>query len=103
MARNMSGTLFPKIKRLFTIKTRFEAIAVIYALALGSVDRGLHYVEQFPGFFGWVMFAACTGVIFMVGGKLMDMTRADSGERRRRSDWVQAAQAGPSESDLKRA
>lgn len=75
-----------KLGRLFVIKTRWEAIFVIYALALGAVDRGFHYVERFPGFGGWLLFAACTGVVFMAGAKLMDITRADTGERRRRSD-----------------
>ena len=33
-----------KIGRLFTIKTRFEAWLVIYAIALGAVERGQHYL-----------------------------------------------------------
>jgi hypothetical protein len=78
--------MWRKIGRLFVIKTRFEALAVIYALALGAVDRGFHYVERFPGLGGWLMFAACTAVVFMAGGKLIDLTRKDSGERRRQSD-----------------
>jgi hypothetical protein len=77
-----------RLGRLFVIKTRFEACAVIYALAVGSVDRGLNYVEQYPGIGGWLLFAACTGVVFMAGAKLMDMTRNDSGERRRKSDFL---------------
>ena len=32
--------MLKKISRLFTIKTRFEAWLVIYAIALGSVERG---------------------------------------------------------------
>lgn len=79
-----------KIARLFTIKTRFEAWAVIYAVALGAVDRGFDYVERFPGVGGWIMFAACTAVVFMVGGKLLDLTRKDNGERRRSSDFTSA-------------
>jgi hypothetical protein len=78
--------MWKKIGRLFVIKTRWEAWAVIYALALGAVDRGFHYVEDYPGFAGWLMFAACTAVVFMAGGKLLDMTRKDSGLRRRKSD-----------------
>jgi len=75
-----------KIGRLFTIKTRFEAWAVIYAVALGAVDRGFDYVDRFPGLVGWVMFAACTAVVFMVGAKLLDLTRKDNGARRRKDD-----------------
>lgn len=41
-----------KIGRLFVIKTRFEAFAVIYALALGAVERGHAYLGQYPGFPG---------------------------------------------------
>jgi hypothetical protein len=80
--------MFKRISRLFVIKTRWEAVLVIYALALGAVERGYHYVERYPGVGGWLLFAACTGVVFMVGGKLMDLTRRDSGERRRNSDFV---------------
>ena len=75
------------IGRLFTIKTRFEALAVIYALALGAVDRGFHYVDRFPGVFGWIMFAACVAVVFMAGARLMEFTRKDSGQRRRKTDF----------------
>ncbi|HEX8639737.1 MAG TPA: hypothetical protein VF704_01135 [Allosphingosinicella sp.] len=78
--------MLKKIGRLFTIKTRLEAWAVIYAVALGAVDRGFDYVERFPGVGGWIMFVACTAVVFMVGAKLLDLTRKDSGERRRKSD-----------------
>ena len=80
--------MWKKIGRLFVIKTRLEAIAVIYAIALGAVDRGFHYVEAYPGIGGWLMFAACTAVVFMVGGKLMDLTRKDNRERRRKSDFL---------------
>jgi hypothetical protein len=80
--------MMKRLGRLFVIKTRWEAIAVIYAIALGAVERGMHYLEQFPGFGGWLLFAACTGVVFMVGGKLMDLTRTDNKERRRKSDFA---------------
>ena len=85
--------MWKKIGRLFVIKTRFEALAVIYALALGAVDRGSHYVERFPGIGGWLLFAACTAVVFMAGGKLIDLTRKDSGDRRRKSDFAARAEA----------
>ena len=44
--------MWKKIRRLFVIKTRFEALFVIYAIALGAVERGFHYVERYPGWGG---------------------------------------------------
>ncbi|HKX21656.1 MAG TPA: hypothetical protein VJM81_00125 [Rhizorhapis sp.] len=61
-----------KIKRLFTIKTKFEAFLVIYALALGSAERGIIYMEQYPGLGGKLLALACTGAVFMAGGKIID-------------------------------
>jgi hypothetical protein len=61
-----------KIGRLFQIKTRFEAWLVIYAIALGAVERGRHYLEVYPGFGGWLLAVACTAVVFVAGGKLLD-------------------------------
>jgi len=80
------------IKRLFVIGSRWEAMAVIYALALGAVDRGFHYVTQYPGWGGWLLFAACTGAVFLAGAKLMELTRRDNGERRRKTDLAPSAQ-----------
>ena len=90
-----------RIGRLFVIKTRWEVIAVIYALALGSVDRGMHYVERFPGFGGWMLFAACTGVVFMAGAKLFDSVRPDTGERRRSTDLALPSAAPPRRSPVR--
>lgn len=64
-----------KIARLFVIKTRFEAWLVIYAIALGAVERGRHYLETYPGWGGWLLAAACTGVVFLAGAKLLDSVR----------------------------
>lgn len=75
-----------KIGRLFVIKTRFEAGLVIFALAMGAVTRGYDYLAQYPGWFGYLLFAACTGAVFMAGAKLLEVTRPDSGRRRRRGD-----------------
>ncbi|HEU4967914.1 hypothetical protein [Sphingomonas sp.] len=61
-----------RLKRLFTIKTRFEACLVIYALALGACERGIHYLGQYPGFGGKLLFLACTGSVFMAGGMILD-------------------------------
>ena len=60
-----------KIARLFTIRTRLEACAVIYALAVGAVGRGFAYLDQYPGPVGWLLFAACTGAVFMAGAMLL--------------------------------
>lgn len=64
--------MWTKIKRLFTIKTKFEAFLVIYALALGATERGVHYMEQYPGYGGMLLALACTGAVFMAGGKILD-------------------------------
>lgn len=65
-----------KIGRLFVIKTRLEAWVVIYAIALGAVERGAHYLSDYPGYFGWTLAAACTGVVFIAGAKLLDSVKA---------------------------
>ena len=64
-----------KFGRLFTIKTRLEAWLVIYAIALGAVERGTHYQLLYPGWMGWMLAAACLGVVFLAGGKLLDSVR----------------------------
>jgi hypothetical protein len=84
-----------KIARLFVIKTRFEACAVIYALAVGAVERGMHYLEAYPGFAGWMFFFICPIAVFMAGARLMEITRKDNGQRRRKADLpAMAALAG---------
>jgi hypothetical protein len=82
--------MLKKIARLFVIKTRFEACLVIYALGLGACERGLHYLASYPGSGGWLLFAACTGAVFMAGARLMEVTRKDNLHRRRKSDYFQA-------------
>lgn len=64
-----------RVARLFTIKTRFEAFLVTYAIAVGAVERGLHYMQQYPGTMGVVLALCCTGVVFLAGGKLLDSVR----------------------------
>lgn len=58
--------------RLFVVKTKFEAFMLIYAIATGAVERGMTYLHRFPGTPGWIMFGACTIVVFMAGGKIID-------------------------------
>ena len=64
-----------KIGRLFTIKTRLEAYLVTYAIAVGSVERGVHYMQGYPGNGGVLLAIACLGVPFIAGAKLLDSVR----------------------------
>ena len=70
-----------KIGRLFVIKTRIEAFMIIYALALGATARGAHYLEQYPGFGGKLLFLATTGAVFMAGAKILDCLKYEQAER----------------------
>ena len=72
-----------KISRLFVIKTRFEAYLIIYALALGAMERGAHYLTQFPGIGGKLLLLACTGAVFMAGAKILDCLKYEKAERER--------------------
>jgi hypothetical protein len=78
--------MLKRLGRLFVIKTRLEACIIIYALALGALARGQDYLTVYQGFPGYLLFAATTGAVFMAGAKLLEMTRADNGMRRRKSD-----------------
>jgi len=62
-----------------------DAAAPIYALAVGAVTRGYQYLDQYPGPAGWLLFAACTGAVFMAGAKILDATqrKPPAGEERR--------------------
>ncbi|MES2988605.1 MAG: hypothetical protein V4808_11920 [Pseudomonadota bacterium] len=64
--------MYAKIARLFTIKTKFEAYLIIYGLATGAAERGVHYMKIYPGAMGWVFFALCPIAVFMAGGKILD-------------------------------
>ncbi|WP_353203439.1 hypothetical protein [Sphingomonas sp.] len=64
--------MWTRFSRLFVIKSKFEAFAVIYALALGAVERGVHYLDQYPGFGGWLLFAVCPIAVFMAGARILD-------------------------------
>ncbi|WP_338056191.1 hypothetical protein [Sphingomonas mesophila] len=67
--------MLKRVARLFTIKTRFEAYLVTYAIAVGAVERGRHYLDLYPGALGWTFALLCTGVVFLAGGKLLDSVR----------------------------
>lgn len=72
--------MFGKLARLFTIKTKFEAFLVIYAIACGAVERGLHYQQQYPGFGGWLLFALCPMVVFIAGARILDSVEREQAE-----------------------
>lgn len=78
-----------KLSRLFIIKTRFEAFLIIYALALGAVERGSVYLTQYPGWGGRLLFLACTGAVFMAGAKILDCLKL---ERERQMAQEQVSQ-----------
>lgn len=73
--------MLSKVGRLFVIKTRVEAFMIIYALALGATSRGAHYLEQYPGFGGKLLFLATTGAVFMAGAKILDCLRHEKTAR----------------------
>jgi hypothetical protein len=64
--------MLKRVGRLFVIKSRLEAYVVIYALAVGGVERGMHYLDTYSGTFGYLLFLACTGTVFMAGAKILD-------------------------------
>lgn len=66
-----------KIGRLFVIKNRFEAYAIIFALALGATSRGASYLQEYPGFGGQLLFLATTGAVFLGGAKILDCLRLE--------------------------
>ncbi|WP_260923342.1 hypothetical protein [Novosphingobium sp. 9] len=72
-----------KIARLFTIKTRWEACMIIYALALGATERGTVYIARFPGFGGKLLFLACMGSVVLAGAKVFDCLKYEKAERER--------------------
>ena len=69
--------MFTRVARLFTIKTKFEAFLVIYGLGMGAVERGIHYMQLYPGFGGKLLFAVCPIAVFMAGGRVIDSIAAD--------------------------
>jgi hypothetical protein len=85
--------MMKKLARLFVIRNRFEAWAVIYALAAGASARGVHYLQLYPGLGGKLLFLACTGAVFMAGAKLLDSTRPAAIRRTTLSRVVTRARA----------
>ena len=67
--------MYKRIGRLFVIKTRFEVYFVIFAIAMGAIERGRQYMEVYPGASGYILALAATGVVFLAGAKLLDSVR----------------------------
>ena len=84
--------MWTKFKRLFVIKTRFEAYLIIYGLALGAMTRGAHYTQEYPGVGGYLLFAATAGAVFLGGAKILDAIRYETEAR-------EAAEAEASNAD----
>ena len=61
-----------RLSRLFVIKTKFEAFLVIYGLGAGAVERGVHYLHQYPGLGGKLLFAASPVAVFMAAARILD-------------------------------
>lgn len=75
--------MLTRFTRLFVIKTKFEAFAVIYGLGTGAVERGVHYLQQYPGVGGWLLFAVCPIAVFMAGGRILDWSSGATRHDRR--------------------
>ena len=75
------NAMIARIGRLFVIKTKFEAFLVIYGLGLGSVERGVHYLDQYPGWGGKLLFAVCPIAVFMAGARILDSLEREQRER----------------------
>ena len=71
--------MWRKLRNLFIIKTKFEAFLVIYGLGLGAVERGIHYLDQYPGWGGWMLFFACPIAVFMAGARILDSLEREHG------------------------
>lgn len=64
--------MWTRFARLFVIKTKFEAFLVIYGLGTGAVERGVHYMHQYPGWGGKLLFAVTPIAVFMAGARILD-------------------------------
>ena len=70
--------MWTKVKRLFVIKTRWEAYLIIYALALGAMTRGANYTVEYPGWPGYLLMAATGGAVMLGGAKILDAIRYET-------------------------
>jgi hypothetical protein len=51
---------------------------VTYAIAVGAIERGVHYMQTYPGNGGVLLALACLGVPFIAGAKLIDSVKPAS-------------------------
>ena len=70
--------MWSKVARLFVIKTKFEAFLVIYGLSTGAVERGVHYLQQYPGHAGQLLFACSPIAVVMAGARILDSVERGS-------------------------
>lgn len=70
-----------KLARLFVIKNKFEAFLVIYGIACGAIDRGIHLMHEYPGTGGWLLFGLSPVVVFMAGARILDSVEREAAER----------------------
>ena len=63
--------MWSRVARLFTIKTKFEAFVVIYGLGVGATERGVHYLQQYPGYEGKLLFALCPLAVFVAASHIL--------------------------------
>ena len=64
--------MWTRFARLFVIKTKFEAFLVIYGLGTGAIERGVHYMAQYPGWGGRMLFLASPVAVFMAAHRILD-------------------------------
>ena len=74
-------SMLRKVSRLFVIKTRVEAYLIIFALAVGAMQRGKAYLVEYPGTGGWLLFWACSGSVLLAGAKILDALRYERQQR----------------------
>lgn len=70
-----------KFARLFVVKNKFEAFLVIYGIACGAIERGFHYMQQYPGAQGWMLFGLSPVIVFMAGARILNSVEREAAER----------------------
>jgi hypothetical protein len=55
------------------------------------MTRGAHYTLQFPGFGGYLLFAATAGAVFLGGAKILDAIRYEREAREREAAEADAS------------